>query len=77
MVTKTTVQNIVKAASDRVAEMGGGEQFIGHLQLLAESCGADDTTNFMVDLGEALEKVGLQLTFGPGEPDTLYASKAR
>jgi len=69
-----SIKNIVKDAKTKVTEMGGGEQFIGHLRSLAKDCGSVDPLDFMVDLGEALEKVELQLTSGPGAPEELYAS---
>lgn len=73
--TETTIQGIVKSASEKVEAMGGGEQFIGRLHDLAEACGVGDRTTFMVELGDALEDVGLQLSSGPGAPEDLYASR--
>lgn len=72
--TKTTIQALVQEASDKLKEMGGGEQRIGNLHALARECGSRNETDFMVDLGEALEKVGLQLTTAPGNPGELYAT---
>ena len=69
-----SIKTIVKDAQTKVGEMGGGEQFIGHLRALADDCGASSPSDFMVDLGEALEVVGLQLSSGPGAPEELYAS---
>lgn len=76
MSTKKTVAEIVQTVKTKVTEMGGGEQFIGSLSALSKECGVKSPTNFLVDLGEALDMVGLQLSSGPGAPDDLYASPA-
>lgn len=69
-----SIKTIVSEAKVKVTEMGGGEQFIGLLPDLAKQCSATDTTDFLVDLGEALENEGLQLVPGAGAPNELYAS---
>ena len=68
-----SIKTIVDDAKIKVTEMGGGEQFLGHLGNLADSCKAKSNPDFMVDLGEALEEEGLQLISGPGAPSELYA----
>ena len=69
-----SIKKIVAEAKDKVERMGGGEQFLGQMFDLQKGCGArGDTVDFMVDLGEALAKVGLQLTSGAGAPEDLYA----
>ena len=60
-----SIKNIVKDAKTKVTEMGGGEQFLGKMFDLATTCGVeaeDEVFDWMGDLGEALEKKGLQLT---------------
>jgi hypothetical protein len=69
-----SIKTIVAEAKGKVESMGGGEQFLGQLLDLQERCGArGDSVDFMVDLGEALAKVNLQLTSGAGAPEELYA----
>ena len=68
-----SVENIVKRAKDKVAEMGGGEQFIGKMDALATECKLGGV-DLILGLGEALEKEGLQLISGVGAPEDLYAS---
>lgn len=69
-----SIKKIVAEAKTKVENMGGGEQFLGQMRDLHKRCGArGDTTDFMVDLGEALEEVGLQLTLGARSPEDLYA----
>jgi len=68
-----SIASIVKDAKTKVTEMGGGEQFLGTMFDLAESCGIADASDLIVDLGEALEKENLQLISGPGKPQDLYA----
>lgn len=68
------IQEIAQQAKAKVTEMGGGEHYIGLLGNLAKECGVKDTTDFLVDLGEALENEGLQLVTGAGAPNELYAS---
>ena len=75
-----TIESIVVGAQAKMAEMGGGSQPIGKLFELAGSCGAegeDAVLEFMGDLGEALDNVGLRLTSGPGRPQDLYVEKSR
>lgn len=69
-----SIKEIAKQAKTKVSEMGGGEQYIGLLSSLAKQCAAKNTTDFLVDLGEALESEGLQLVTGAGAPNELYAS---
>jgi hypothetical protein len=71
--SKPTVQTLVSEVAEKVKEMGGGEQRIGSLSALSKECGARSPFDFMVELGETLERVGLQLTSAPGDPDDLYA----
>lgn len=71
-----SIKTIVKNAKDKVTEMGGGEQFIGRMFDLAATCGAeteDEVFDWMIELGDALAKVDLQLLSGPGKPQDLYA----
>jgi hypothetical protein len=59
------IADIVKDAQAQVKEMGGGEQFIGKTFDLAATCGAeseDEVFDWLIDLGEALDEKGLQLT---------------
>lgn len=70
----TSIASIVEATRTKVEEMGGGEQVIGSLRALATACGAKDRTDFLADLGEALDAVGLQLSIGVDDTDTVYAS---
>lgn len=70
------VTDIVTDAKAKIAEMGGGEQFLGSMKELAEGCGATTTNevfDWMADLGDALAEKGLTLLSGPGKPDDLYA----
>lgn len=72
-----SIKTIVEGAKSKVTEMGGGEQFIGKMFDLAADCGIegkDAIFGWMVDLGEALDEVDLQLTAGGGRPQDLYAS---
>lgn len=71
-----SVKTIVKDAKAKVTEMGGGEQFLGKMFDLAATCGAeteDEVFDWMVELGDALSKEGLQLLSGAGKPQNLYA----
>jgi hypothetical protein len=71
-----SIKTIVETAQAKVTEMGGGEQSIGKMFDLAATCdvhGEDGVFEWMADLGEALDKVGLQLTSGAGRPQDLYA----
>ena len=71
-----SIKTIVKGARAKVTEMGGGEQFLGKMFDLAADCGVDEEDellDWMTDLGDALDKVGLQLVSGPGKPQDLYA----
>lgn len=72
--SKPTVQTLVSEVAEKIKEMGGGEQRIGRLSTLHKECGARNPIDFMVELGEALEKIGLRLTSAPGDTDDLYAA---
>ena len=71
-----SLEEIIKQAKTKVEEMGGNEQFIGDMHELAATCGAkteDEVFDWMVDLGEGLDKKGLQLISGVNRPQSLYA----
>lgn len=70
------VADIIKNIQTKIEEMGGGEQFVGRMHDLARDCGAttkDEVFDWMIELGDGLEKKGLVLIPGPGKPEDLYA----
>ena len=70
-----SIETIVEAAKAKIAEMGGGEQYLGVTSELAETCNVDPDEVFfwIADLGEAMEKAGLKLVVNKANSTKLYA----
>ena len=70
-----SIKTIVEDVQAKITEMGGGEQFIGKLAEMATICGYSKEGAFelLADLGDALDREGLQLVSGAGRPQDLYA----